>query len=37
MTFADIVARIKKQPVGFAFGLICLLSAGWLYYPQWRD
>ncbi len=32
MTFADIIARVKKQPVGFAFGLICLLSGGWLYF-----
>ncbi|MBI2814842.1 MAG: hypothetical protein HYX71_11220 [Opitutae bacterium] len=32
MTFADILARIKKQPVGFACGLICVLCAGWLYY-----
>jgi len=32
MTFADIIARIKKQPVGFACALICLLSGGWLYY-----
>lgn len=32
MTFDDILARIKKQPVGFACGLICVLCAGWLYY-----
>lgn len=32
MTFADIIARIKKQPTGFACGMICLLCAGWLYY-----
>lgn len=32
MTFADIIALIKKQPVGFACGVICLLCAGWLYY-----
>lgn len=32
MTFADILARIKKQPVGFVCGVICLLCAGWLYY-----
>ncbi len=32
MTFADIIARIKKQPIGFACGVICLLCAGWLYY-----
>ncbi len=32
MTFADLIARIKKQPVGFACALICLLSGGWLYY-----
>ena len=32
MTSADIIARIKKQPVGFACGVICLLSAGWLYF-----
>jgi Tfp pilus assembly protein PilO len=32
MTSADLIARIKKQPVGFACVLICLLSGGWLYY-----
>ncbi len=32
MTFADLMARVKKQPVGFACGLLCLLCAGWLYY-----
>lgn len=32
MTSADIIARIKKQPIGFACGLICLLCIGWLYY-----
>jgi len=32
MTLADLIARIKKQPVGFACALICLLSGGWLYY-----
>ena len=32
MNFADILARIKKQPIGFACGTICLLCAGWLYY-----
>ncbi len=32
MTFADIIARIKKQPIGFACGVICLLCAGWLYF-----
>lgn len=32
MTSADIIARIKKQPVGFVCGLICLLCIGWLYY-----
>ncbi len=32
MNFADIIARIKKQPVGFAGGAICLLCAGWLYF-----
>lgn len=32
MTFADLIVRIKKQPVGFACALICLLSGGWLYY-----
>lgn len=32
MTFADIIARIKKQPVGFSCGAICLLCAGWLYF-----
>jgi Tfp pilus assembly protein PilO len=32
MTSAELIARIKKQPIGFACGLICLLCAGWLYY-----
>lgn len=32
MTTDDLIAKIKKQPVGFACGLICLLCAGWLYY-----
>ena len=32
MTSADIIARIKKQPIGFACGLICLLCIGWLYF-----
>ena len=32
MNSADIIARIKKQPIGFACGLICLLAIGWLYY-----
>jgi Tfp pilus assembly protein PilO len=32
MNSADIIARIKKQPVGFTCVLICLLSAGWLYF-----
>ncbi len=32
MTSADLIARLKKQPVGFACGLICLLCAGWLYF-----
>ena len=31
MTGADIIARIKKQPVGFACALICVLCLGWLY------
>jgi Tfp pilus assembly protein PilO len=32
MTLADLIARFKKQPIGFACALICLLSGGWLYY-----
>lgn len=32
MTFADLIARIKKQPIGFACLIICLLSGGWLYF-----
>ncbi len=32
MNSADIIAHIKKQPVGFVCGLICLLAIGWLYY-----
>jgi Tfp pilus assembly protein PilO len=32
MNSEEIIARIKKQPVGFVCGLICLLAIGWLYY-----
>lgn len=32
MNSADIIARIKKQPIGFVCLLICLLGGGWLYY-----
>lgn len=32
MTAADLIARFKKQPIGFACGLICVLCAGWLYF-----
>lgn len=32
MTTADLIAKIKKQPIGFACGIICLLCAGWLYF-----
>lgn len=32
MTSADIIALIKKQPIGFACVLICLACGGWLYY-----
>lgn len=32
MTFADLIVRIKKQPIGFACLMICLLSGGWLYF-----
>jgi Tfp pilus assembly protein PilO len=32
MTSAELIARLKKQPIGFACGLICLLCIGWLYY-----
>lgn len=32
MTLADLIARIKKQPIGFACAVICLLAGGWLYY-----
>src|SRR3954470_16851418 len=32
MNTADIIARVKKQPIGFVCGLICLLAIGWLYY-----
>src|SRR5437868_926224 len=32
MNTADIITKIKKQPIGFVCGLICLLCAGWLYY-----
>ena len=32
MTTADLLAMIKKQPVGFACGVICVLCAALLYY-----
>jgi Tfp pilus assembly protein PilO len=32
MTSAELIARLKKQPIGFACGLICLLCIGWLYF-----
>ncbi|MES1194901.1 MAG: hypothetical protein ABUL65_03330, partial [Opitutus sp.] len=32
MNAADLIARIKKQPIGFACALICLVCGGWLYY-----
>jgi len=32
MNSADIIAKIKKQPIGFVCGLICLLCIGWLYF-----
>ena len=32
MNTADIIAKIKKQPIGFACGLVCLLCIGWLYF-----
>lgn len=32
MTTAELIARIKKQPIGFACVVICLLAGGWLYY-----
>lgn len=32
MNTADLIARIKKQPIGFACVVICLLSGGWIYY-----
>lgn len=31
MTGADIIAKIKKQPIGFTCVLICLLCLGWLF------
>ena len=31
MTAADITASFKKQPVGFACGLLCLVLGGLLY------
>lgn len=31
MTGADIIAKIKKQPIGFACGVICVLCLAWLY------
>jgi Tfp pilus assembly protein PilO len=31
MTGADIIARIKKQPIGFTCGLICVLCLAWLF------
>lgn len=32
MTSADIIGHIKKQPLGFGCGLLCLILAGVLYY-----
>jgi len=32
MTSADLLAMIKKQPIGFASGVICLVCAGLLYF-----
>ncbi|MDI1320315.1 MAG: hypothetical protein PSW75_09015 [bacterium] len=32
MTFADILAKFKKQPVGFGCGLLCVICAGLLYF-----
>jgi Tfp pilus assembly protein PilO len=32
MTSADLLAMIKKQPLGFACGLLCLICAGLLYF-----
>ena len=32
MNSADIIAKIKKQPIGFVCGLICVLCIGWLYF-----
>lgn len=32
MTGADLLAMIKKQPIGFACGVICLLCAALLYF-----
>jgi hypothetical protein len=32
MTSDEIIVRIKKQPIGFGCGLICLVCIGWLYY-----
>lgn len=32
MNSAELIARIKKQPVGFACVLISLLCGGWLYF-----
>jgi Tfp pilus assembly protein PilO len=32
MTANDLTILIKKQPLGFGCGLVCLLAAGWLYF-----
>jgi Tfp pilus assembly protein PilO len=32
MTSTDLTILIKKQPLGFICGLLCLAAAGWLYY-----
>lgn len=32
MTAADLIAKLKKQPIGVACGLVCLVCIGWLYY-----
>lgn len=31
MTGADLIAKIKKQPIGFVCGLICVLCLAWLF------
>lgn len=34
MTSADLIAIVKKQPIGFACGVICVVCAGMIYFSS---